>query len=158
MVLTDTNGGIIMNDGLSAADVMALTNNRNDPALTAALMDRRDDDNLWQNPFIYLVWIWAFSMFSGNGSWGNAGGQTAALQGALTRSDLFEGFNNQDVNSQLRGITNGICDGFYSVNNSMKDGFYGNQAAVKDGFYATQSALAENRYAQQNCCLSFRAA
>lgn len=57
MVLTNTNGGIIMNDGLSAADVMALTNNRNDPALTAALMDRRDDDNLWQNPFIYLVWI-----------------------------------------------------------------------------------------------------
>lgn len=56
MVLTDTDGGIIMNDGLSAADVMALTN-RNDPALTAALMDRRDDDNLWQNPFIYLVWI-----------------------------------------------------------------------------------------------------
>lgn len=46
MVLTNTNGGIIMNDGLSAADVMALTNNRNDPALTAALMDRRDDDNL----------------------------------------------------------------------------------------------------------------
>lgn len=91
-------------------------------------------------------------MFSGNGAWGNAGGQTAALQGALTRSDLFEGFNNQDVNNQLRGITNGICDGFYAVNNSMKDGFYGNQAAVKDGFYATQSALAENRYAQQNCC------
>lgn len=91
-------------------------------------------------------------MFSGNGAWGNAGGQTAALQGALTRSDLFEGFNNQDVNSQLRGITNGLCDGFYAVNNSMKDGFYGNQATVKDGFYATQSALAENRYAQQNCC------
>lgn len=97
-------------------------------------------------------------MFSGNGAWGNAGGQTAALQGALTRSDLFEGFNNQDINSQLRGITNGLCDGFYAVNNSMKDGFYGNQATVKDGFYATQSALAENRYAQQNCCLSFRAA
>ena len=97
-------------------------------------------------------------MFSGNGSWGNVGGQTATLQNALTRSDLFEGFNNQDVNSQLRGITNGICDGFYAVNNSMKDGFYGNQATVKDVFYATQSALAENRYAQQNCCLSFRAA
>lgn len=69
---------------------------------------------------------------------------------------MFEGFNNQDVNSQLRGITNGICDGFYAVNNSLKDGFYGNQAAVKDGFYATQSALAENRAQQQSCCCDLK--
>lgn len=43
-----------MNDALSAADVMALTNKDNS-ALTAALMN--NDNNLWQNPFIYLVWI-----------------------------------------------------------------------------------------------------
>lgn len=91
-------------------------------------------------------------MFGANGFNRN----DAAMQGALTRSDLFEGFNNQDVNNQLRGITNGICDGFYAVNSSLKDGFYGNQAAVKDGFYATQSALAENRFAQQNCCCEIK--
>lgn len=83
-------------------------------------------------------------MFGANG-WNRNG--DAATQGALTRSDLFEGFNNQDVNGQLRGITNGICDGFYATNNSLKDGFFG-----------VQSALADNRFAQQNCCLSFRAA
>ena len=70
------------------------------------------------------------------------GGRDAALQGAVTRSDLFEGFNNQDVNGQLRGITNGICDGFYAVNSGLKDGFYG-----------LQGALAENRFAAQSCCL-----
>lgn len=91
-------------------------------------------------------------MFGANGLNRN----DATMQGALTRSDLFEGFNNQDVNSQLRGITNGVCDGFYAVNNSLKDGFYGNQATVKDGFYATQSALAENRFAQQNCCCEIK--
>ena len=69
------------------------------------------------------------------------GGRDAALQGAVTRSDLFEGFNNQDVNGQLRGITNGICDGFYAVNSGLKDGFYG-----------LQGALAENRFAAQSCC------
>lgn len=79
-----------------------------------------------------------------------------ATQGAITRSDLFEGFNNQDVNGQLRGITNGICDGFYAVNNSLKDGFYGNQAAIKDGFYSTQGALAENRFQQQQCCCELK--
>lgn len=110
-----------MTDGLSAADVMALS---------------RDDENNWMNnPFIYLVWMW---MFGANG-WNR--NNDASVQGALTRSDLFEGFNNQDVNGQLRGITNGICDGFYAMNNSLKDGFFG-----------TQSAIADSRFAQQNCC------
>ena len=58
---------------------------------------------------------------------GGYGAGDPAVQGALTRSDLFEGFNNQDVNGQLRGITNGLCDGFYAVNNALKDGFYGIQ-------------------------------
>ena len=130
----------MMNEGLSAGDILALT---------------RDNDDNWQNnPFIYLVWL---ALLGGGNFFGNRNND-ATMQGALTRSDLFEGFNNQDINSQLRGITNGICDGFYAVNNSLKDGFYGNQSAVKDGFYATQSALAENRYAQQNCCLTSLAA
>ena len=110
-----------MTDGLSAADVMALS---------------RDDENNWMNnPFIYLVWMW---MFGANG-WNR--NHDASVQGALTRSDLFEGFNNQDINGQLRGITDGICDGFYAMNNSLKDGFFG-----------TQSAIADSRFAQQNCC------
>lgn len=97
--------------------------------------------NAWNNPFIYLVWL---ALLGGNGGlFGNR--DNGALQGALTRSDMFEGFNNQDVNSQLRGITNGICDGFYAVNSGLKDGFYG-----------IQGALAENRFAQQNCCCEIK--
>ena len=78
------------------------------------------------NPFIYLVWL---ALLGNGGFFGNRGygAGDPAVQGALTRSDLFEGFNNQDVNGQLRGITNGICDGFYAVNNALKDGFYGVQ-------------------------------
>lgn len=112
-----------MNEGLSAADVMAMTKN--------------GDGEMWNNPFIYLVWL---AVLGRGGIFGNDGGG-AALQGAVTRSDLFEGFNNQDVNGQLRGITSGICDGFYAVNSGLKDGFYG-----------LQGALAENRFAAQNCC------
>ena len=111
-----------MNEGLTASDVLALT--------------RNDENEMWNNPFIYLVWL---AVLGGGGLFG--GNRTAELQNAVTRSDLFEGFNNQDVNGQLRGITNGICDGFYATNSGMKDGFYG-----------IQGALAENRFAQQNCC------
>lgn len=112
-----------MNEGLSAGDILALTKN--------------NENDMWNNPFIYLVWLAVLG--GGNGLFG--GNRDAALQGSITRSDLFEGFNNQDVNGQLRGITNGICDGFYAVNSGMKDGFYG-----------IQGSLAENRFAQQNCC------
>ena len=109
-----------MTDSLSAADIMAMT---------------KDSGSEWMNnPFIYLVWL----ALLGNGGILGAGG---TRQGDFTRSDLFEGFNNQDVMSQLRGITNGLCDGFYVVNSGMKDGFYGLQGAV-----------AENRFAAQNCC------
>lgn len=125
-------------EGLSAGDILALTKD-NDNGM----------NNAWNNPFIYLVWL---ALLGGDGGLFGRRNNDAAVQGALTRSDLFEGFNNQDVNSQLRGITNGICDGFYAINSGMKDGFYGNQAAVKDGFYSTQSAIADSRYAMQDCC------
>ena len=113
-----------MTEGLSAADIMALTKESDGMG------------NMWNNPFIYLVWL---AVLGGGG--GLFGNRNADVQGALTRSDLFEGFTSQDVNGQLRGITNGICDGFYAVNSSLKDGFYG-----------TQSAIAESRFAAQNCC------
>lgn len=111
-----------MNEGLSAGDILALTKN--------------NEEGMWNNPFIYLVWL---AVLGNGGLFGNRG--DAAVQGALTRSDLYEGFNTQEINGQLRGITNGICDGFYAVNSGMKDGFYG-----------VQGALAENRFASQQCC------
>ena len=111
-----------MNEGLTASDVLALTRNNN-------------ENEMWNNPFIYLVWL---AVLGGGGLFGNRNGE---LQGAITRSDLFEGFNNQDINGQLRGITNGLCDGFYALNSGIKDGFYG-----------TRAAIAENRFAAQNCC------
>lgn len=109
-----------MTEGLTASDVLALT--------------RENENDMWNNPFIYLVWL---AVLGNGGLFGGRGD----VQGALTRSDLFEGFANNDINGQLRGITNGICDGFYAINSGMKDGFYG-----------VQGALAENRFAQQNCC------
>ena len=87
------------------------------------------NNEMWNNPFIYLVWL---AVLGGGGLFGarGYGAGDPAVQGALTRSDLFEGFNNQDVNAQLRGITNGLCDGFYAVNNGIKDGFYGIKDAI----------------------------
>lgn len=112
-----------MNDGLSAADVMAMT---------------KDSGSEWMNnPFIYLVWL---ALLGNGGIFGNRGAD-AATQGALTRSDLFEGFNTQDINGQLRGITSGICDGFYAVNTGMLNGFSG-----------VQNGITELGYNMKDCC------
>ena len=113
-----------MSHELTPADVMAMNGN--------------EGNAMWNNPFIYLVWL---AVLGRGGIFGGNGAGDPAVQGALTRSDLFEGFNNQDVNGQLRGITTGLCDGFYAINNGLKDGFYG-----------TQAAITEIGYGMKDCC------
>jgi hypothetical protein len=127
-----------MSHELTPADIAAVTGNNANGFMNG---------ELWNNPFIYLVWLAVL----GNG--GIFGGRNdAAVQGAITRSDLFEGFNNQDVNGQLRGITNGLCDGFYAINNSLKDGFYG----LKDCCCTTNRNIDAVRFegAQNTCAIT----
>ncbi len=120
-----------MSHDLTPADVMAMNGN---------------NANEWMNnPFIYLVWL---ALLGNNG--GIFGGNRGAeLQGTITRSDLFEGFNNQDVNGQLRGITNGMCDGFYATRQGISDlGF-----AMKDCCCTTNRNIDAVRYENsQNTC------
>lgn len=112
-----------MDGNMTPADIMAMTKDNDGMA------------NIWNNPFVYLIWIWAFRMF------GNGFGNDAATQGALTRADLFEGFNNQGVNDKLNDITTGLCNSFATVNSNLCQ-----------GFNSVNSGLSENRFAQQQCC------
>lgn len=73
----------------------------------------------------------------GNGWGGGWGGGNAAL----TRAEMFDGFNNQTVVRKLDGITQGLCDGFYAQNTGMLQ-----------GFNTVGSQIAENRFAAQQCC------
>ena len=121
-----------MNEGLTASDVLALT--------------RDNESDMWNNPFIYLVWL---AVLGNGGLFGNRG---AELQGTITRSDLFEGFNNQDVNGQLRGITNGICDGFYATRQGISELGFG----MKDCCCGINRNIDAVRYegAQNTCAIT----
>ena len=121
-----------MNEGLTAGDILALTKN--------------NEGDMWNNPFIYLVWLAVL----GNG--GLFGGRGSELQGTITRSDLFEGFNNQDVNGQLRGITNGICDGFYATRQGISELGFG----MKDCCCGINRNIDAVRYegAQNTCAIT----
>ena len=52
--------------------------------------------------------------------------------GALTRAEMQQGFDTQEITRKLDGITNGLSDGFYSQNTTMLNGFAGVTAAVEN--------------------------
>ena len=122
-----------MNEGLSAGDILALTKN--------------NEEGMWNNPFIYLGWL---AVLGHGGLFGNRG--DAAVQGALTRSDLYEGFNTQEINGQLRGITNGICDGFYATRQGISELGFG----MKDCCCGINRNIDAVRYegAQNTCAIT----
>lgn len=135
----------MMNEGLSAGDILALTRDR-------------DDDNmasLWSNPFIYLVWLAVLG--NGNGLFGGRG--NLAAQESLTQAELFDGLGRQDILGNQRSILDSICN----LNGSMKENFgnvrydnlnnvYALQTAMNAGFTNIGNNLTENRFAQQECC------
>lgn len=110
-----------MTEGLSVADAMALQNRNG----------FMDNDGFF---LLFLLLAWG-----GNG-WGRNDNMTA-WGNALTRSDMYDGFNTQDVNGQLRGITNGLCDGFYTTTVNQMQG----QAALG-------GKIADLQFALKDCC------
>lgn len=113
--------------GLSVADVAALQN--------------RDNDGMFGGAG--GTWIWVFFLFFLL-AWGGNGfgfGNGAGTQGALTRADLCQEFNFNDLQRSVLGIQNGLCDGFYAMNTTMLQGFNG-----------LGNQIQENRFASQQCC------
>lgn len=102
------------------------------------------------------TWTWIFILFillawGGNG-FGNGWGNNAALQGSLTRADLCDGFNFNQIENGIRGVQNGLCDGFYAQNTTMLQGFNGVQRDLCNGFATTNSNINQIGYQMQQCC------
>ena len=93
------------------------------------------DDSYW--------WIILLFICFGNGGFGYGGGN-----GATTREEIAYGFDMNGIENGVRGIQQGLCDGFYAMNTSMLNGFNGvttaiNQAAVDamQNSFGLQTAL-----------------
>lgn len=76
----------------------------------------------YNNDFLFMLMFFAIFGGWGNGGFGGWGSNNFA-NGALTRAELNEGFNNQSVLRKLDGVTQGLCDGFYAQNTTMLHGF-----------------------------------
>ncbi len=147
---------------LSAADIAAVTRNNNGNGncggygmggdwLIALII-------LFLFPMMFGGGMWGGGMFGGMGGWGN-GGLVAAANGALTRADLCSEFNFNGLESAVRGISQGLYDGFYAMQGSIN----GIGTAVIQGFSQAelsrcnqQAALMQQLYQmgynQQDCC------
>ena len=134
-------------NGISLADIAAVTRNNE---------DAWGMNGMWNNPFIYLVWMFMARSFTGNG-WGEgygpgmAGLATAAGQYA-THADIQRAVATNTITQKLDGIANGLSDGFYAVNTSNLQGFNGIQRDLCAGFNSVNNGIAENRFAAQQCC------
>ena len=108
------------------------------------------------NDFLLIIVLFFFFMMSG--SFGGFGGFGA--NGALTRAEMQQGFDTQEVVRKLDGITNGLSDGFYAQNTTMLRGFADITTAVREGQFMAKDCCYETnrnidgvRYdAQKNTC------
>lgn len=148
-----------MDGNYSLSDIAAATGNgRNNDGMFGG-------DGSW---WIIVLFIFAFFGWGNNG-WGNNGNGGGYVATAATQADIQRGFDNSAVISKLDGISNGLCDGFYSMNNGMLTGFNGiNTNIMQTGFGIQQAINADtvanmqNTNALQaqlaNCCCETREA
>ena len=103
----------------------------------AAVSGDRNDGIFGGDSSGFIVLILFLIMLSGGAGFGWGGN----ANGALTRAELSQGFDNQSVLRKLDGITYGLSDGFYAQNTTMLNGFNG-----------LGQEIANNRFAAQQCC------
>lgn len=152
-------------NGLSVADIAAVTDRNNGNCggwgggwggglgeiLIAMVM-------LFLFPMMFGGGMWGGGMFGGMGGWVN-GGMVAAANGALTRADLCSEFNFNGLENAVRGVTQGLCDGFYAMQNSIN----GIGTTVMQGFSQAELSRANQQaalmqqlnalgYQQKDCC------
>mgnify|MGYP006876756271 CR=1 FL=1 len=104
-------------------------------------------DGAW---FLIILFLFAFCGW-GNGGFGGFGGgfggNGAALQGALTRADINDGFALNNLQSGINAIQQGICDATYALNE-----------AIRNGFSNVQSLICNLGSQLAQCCCDIRAA
>lgn len=132
--------GLTEGNGLSVADAIAL-------------QDR--DDGMFGGNSSWIFFLFFLMAWGGNGF--GFGGNVAG-QGALTRAELYDGFTMNNIERQIQGVQQGLCDGFYSQNTTMLQGFNEVGRELCTGFNGVQAAIANLGYQQQQCCYSFMAA
>lgn len=117
------------NSGYSLADLAAATGRNNGGGF--------GDDGWW------IILLFLFTGFGRGNGWGGAGGGT-------TREEISYGFDMNGIENGIRGIQQGLCDGFYAMNTGMLNGFSGVHNALCQGFSGINQTVNTNANSLEN--------
>ncbi len=144
-----------MNEGISVADALALRNTGSDGGNGG---NGWGGDGWWIIIFIILAmggWGRGFGGGFGGGG-GNEGGFSPCCVPA-TAQGVSDAFNFNQIDNGLRGIQNGLCDGFYAQNNAINGVLAAiqncccqTQLGMTQGFHGVDNALCNLGYNIQN--------
>jgi hypothetical protein len=121
------------NSGYSLADIAAATGKNNN--------DGFGDSGWW----IILLFLFSGFGWGGNGMWGGGGGGRAT-----TREEISYGFDMNGLENGIRGIQQGLCDGFYAMNTGMLNGFNNVQSTLCQGFAGVNQTVNTNANSLEN--------
>lgn len=97
--------------------------------------------------------LWAVIILAIIFGWGGNGfGNRNAQSGTETRAAVSEGFALNGLENGIRGVQQGLCDGFYAVNTSLLNGFSGVDNAVCTLGYQTQQGFNALGSQLASCC------
>ena len=122
-------------NGYDLSDIAAVTGNNNRGGF--------GDDYWW----IILLFLFGF----GNNGWGNGNGG-----GATTREEIAYGFDMNGLENGVRGIQQGICDGFYAMNTGMLTGFSNVAQDINNSTNAITAGLTGLGTQMAQCCCDIR--
>ena len=116
-------------------------------------------------------WIWALlilALFGGFGFGGFGGGMMGGMggmypmmmfNGMATRADITEGFQFNDLQNGIRGLTNGLSDSTYALNNAINgvqstlcQGFNGVNTTMLQGFNGVERGFCNLSHELSDCC------
>ena len=145
------------NSGYSLSDIAAVTDRNRGGAFGDG------DGGAW--------WVLILFFLFASGGWGNGWGNNGRN---TTREEITYGFDMNNIENGIRGIQQGLCDGFYSQNSTMLQGFNGLSAelaannaglhqtlcqgfngvntAMLQGFNGIQAQMSNDALVAQQCC------
>ena len=125
------------NNGYSLADIAAATNNNTKGGMFG-------DDWAWI--IILLLCGW------GGGGFGFGGGNGQAS----IRDEISYGFTMNNLENGVRGIQQGLCDGFYAMNTGVLNGFNGVGQAINNSTTAITAQISGLAADNAACCCAIQ--
>lgn len=109
----------------------------------AAVTRGNDDGFFGGNSAWWIILLFMFAGWGGNGWGGDAG---------TARDAVSYGFDMNNLENGIRGIQNGLADGFYEMNNALLTGFGNTAMSSMQNTNAIMGRLSDMAANQAACC------